>query len=85
MIITIITSMRFKEELLEQTKKLSLEGHIVLSPVICSEFEGNEHHGELMQLHRKKLKMCDRAFVLNVDGYIANIINKQEFVNVTKI
>ena len=70
MIVAIITSMRFKEELLETTRLLSLQGIIVLAPVICTQWEGAYYHEQLSALHRKKLKMCNKALVLNVGGYI---------------
>ena len=72
MIITIITSMRFKKELLEQTRRLSLQGHVVLTPVVCSAEQASDFYKELMALHKEKLSLSDRAFVLNVGGYIGD-------------
>ena len=72
MIITIISSMRFQKEIIEQTKKLSLEGHIVFSPVICSEEEGILHNDLLVDLYKQKIAMSNKVLVLNVGGYISD-------------
>jgi len=72
MIIAIISSMRFQKEIIEETKRLSLEGNIVLCPVTCSPEEGIEHHDLLLDLHKEKLSICDKAYVLNVGGYIGD-------------
>jgi hypothetical protein len=72
MIITIISSMRFEKEIIKTTRELSLAGHIVLAPVICSEEESLKHKDLLMDLHKHKINMSDMVFVINVDGYIGD-------------
>jgi len=64
--------MSFVGRIVDETKRLSLEGHVVLGPVACSTLEGIDHHDLLVDLHKEKLLMCDYAFVLNVGGYIGD-------------
>ena len=74
MIITICGSTRFKDEMFEAAKKLTLEDHIVLMPTIFEHADNEELTVEqkirLDNLHKQKINMSDAIFVVNVDGYI---------------
>lgn len=72
-VITLCGSTRFKEAFLEQQKRLTLEGNIVLG------LFGHSGDGEvwtegvkamLDDMHKRKIDMADEIFVINVGGYI---------------
>lgn len=73
MIITICGSTKFKTQILEVAKELTLKGHIVLSPLV---FSGSGDRIteidkiRLDALHLQKIKMSKAIFVVNVGGYI---------------
>jgi len=69
--------MKFKNYIVEKTRELSLQGHIVLAPVICSEKEGIQYHMQLIKLHKKKIDISDMVFVINVGGYIGNSVKEE--------
>lgn len=73
MIITICGSTRFKEDIEQVRKQLTLSGHIVLGPEIYG------HSGDIITdnqkrnldiLHKEKIHMSDSIYVVNKDGYI---------------
>lgn len=74
MIITICGSTRFKKEIEEAARNLTLQGHIVLAPCVFHHMEEEEMPTEvkiqLDNLHKQKINMSDAIFVVNVDGYI---------------
>ena len=74
MIITLCGSTRFKKEIEEAARNLTLQGHIVLAPFVFSHMEEEEMPAEvkiqLDNLHKQKINMSDAIFVVNVDGYI---------------
>ena len=74
MVITICGSTRFKEEMFEAAKKLTLDDHIVLMPTIFEHADNDELTTEqkirLDNLHKQKIDMSDAIFVVNKDGYI---------------
>ena len=74
MIITICGSTRFKKEIEETARSLTLQGHIVLAPCVFHHMEEEEMPAEvkiqLDNLHKQKINMSDAIFVVNVDGYI---------------
>lgn len=74
MVITICGSTRFKEEIFEAAKKLTLDDHIVLMPTIFEHADNEELTTEqkirLDNLHKQKIDMSDAIFVVNKDGYI---------------
>lgn len=81
-VITLCSSTKFKNEFIKMSKKLTLEGNIILLPVFF------EHSGDdkvlkkiskddvidvkniLDEMHRTKIDMSDEIFVINVNGYI---------------
>jgi hypothetical protein len=74
MIITICGSTRFKDQILDTARDLTLMGHIVLAPCVFHHAEDAELTTEekirLDNLHKEKINMSDAIFVVNVDGYI---------------
>ena len=74
MVITICGSSRFKKEILEVARDLTLQGHIVLAPFVYHHAEEDELTTEtkiqLDNLHREKINMSDAIFVVNVNSYI---------------
>ena len=74
MIITICGSTRFKDEMLHIAEQLTMDGHIVLMPLVFHHSDDKELTIEekirLDNLHKEKIDMSDAIFVVNVDGYI---------------
>lgn len=75
MIITLCGSTRFKSQFEEMNRKLTLEGHVVLSVGVFG------HSGDpltedqkimLDEIHKRKIDMSDAIYVLNVGGYVGN-------------
>ena len=74
MVITICGSTKFKDEILEAAKTLTMDNHIVLAPFIFHHTDNEEITQEakirLDNLHKQKINMSDAIFVVNVGGYI---------------
>lgn len=83
-VITLCGSTKFKNEFMEQQKRLTLEGNIVISVGLFSHSEDDEvwdGMGEntvsktkimLNDIHKRKIDMADEIFVINVGGYIGS-------------
>lgn len=74
-VITLCGSTRFKEAFLQEQKRLTLEGNIVLSVGLFGHSGDDEVWTEgtkamLDDMHKRKIDMADEIFVINVDGYI---------------
>jgi len=74
-IITLCGSTKFKEHFIEQQKKLTLEGNIVISVGLFGHSGDDEVWTEgtkemLDDMHKAKIDLADEIFVINVDGYI---------------
>lgn len=74
-VITLCGSTRFKEKFLEEQKRLTLEGNIVISVGLFGHSGDNEVWNEgtkemLDDMHKRKIDMADEIFVINVGGYI---------------
>lgn len=81
-IITLCGSTRFEKEFYAEKKRLTLEGNIVLSLGVfghsrdkdtwneMNEVELYETKTMLEDMHKRKIDMSDRIFVINVGGYI---------------
>jgi hypothetical protein len=84
-IICICGSTKFKEEINEANKALTLEGHIVLAPSVfghSGDVITEEQKEELDKLHLEKIKMADEVFVVNPNGYIGDSTKKEiEYAN----
>ena len=83
-VITLCGSTRFKEEFMMAQKRLTLEGHIVISVGLFGH-SGDEEvwdgmdEGTLSKtkemlddMHKRKIDMADEIFVINVGGYIGD-------------
>ena len=76
-VITLCGSTRFKEQFLEQQKRLTLEGNIVISVGMFGHSGDQEVWSEgvkdmLDDMHKRKIDMADEIFVINVGGYIGS-------------
>ena len=74
MVITICGSSKFKTEILDSAKNLTLDDHIVFVPTIFEHADNEELTEEqklrLDNLHKMKINMSDAIFVVNVDKYV---------------
>ena len=74
-IITLCGSTKFKDAFLEQQKRLTLEGNIVISVGLFGH-AGDEEvwtpgtKEMLDDMHKRKIDLADGIFVINVGGYI---------------
>jgi len=72
-VITLCGSMKFGKHFIEQQKRLTLEGKIVLSVDFFNndnEVINKEQKIMLDDMHKRKIDMSDGIFVINVGGYI---------------
>lgn len=72
-IITLCGSLKFQEQMMEATQKLSIEGNCVLTPVYPTSHNSKITEKELEQLkevHFKKIEMSDAILVIDVNNYI---------------
>ena len=72
-IITLCGSSRFKDDILNTYKKLTLQDNIVLFDAIFSQNELNLNDNEKQLIdknHKQKILMSDEIFVINKNGYI---------------
>ena len=81
-VITLCDSTRFKDAFMEEQKRLTLEGNIVISVGLFghsgdSEVWENMDEGTLTatkemldDMHKRKIDMADSIYVINVGGYI---------------
>lgn len=76
-VITLCGSTRFKDQFLEAQKRLTLAGNIVISVVLFGHSGDDEVWTEgtkemLDDMHKRKIDMADRIYVINVNGYIGS-------------
>ena len=76
-VVTLCGSTRFKEQFIEQQKRLTLEGYIVISVGLFGHSGDDEVWSEgvkamLDDMHKRKIDMADGIFVINVGGYIGS-------------
>ena len=76
-VITLCGSTRFKEQFLEAQKRLTLAGNIVISVGLFGHSGDDEVWTErtkemLDDMHKRKIDMADRIYVINVNGYIGS-------------
>jgi hypothetical protein len=76
-IITLCGSTKFKYEFIEQQKRLTLEGNIVISVGLFGHSGDDEVWGEktkemLDDMHKRKIDLADEIFVINRNGYIGS-------------
>lgn len=78
-VITLCGSTKFKDEFMQQQKRLTLEGNIVISVGLFGHADGeyktiitDEVKEMLDDIHKRKIDMSDAIFVIDVDGYIGS-------------
>lgn len=78
-VITLCGSTKFKDEFMQQQKRLTLEGNIVISVGLFGHVDGDyktiitdEIKEMLDDIHKRKIDMSDAIFVIDVDGYIGS-------------
>lgn len=76
-VITLCGSTRFKDEFLQQQKRLTLEGNIVISVGMFGHADDQQVWADgvkdmLDDMHKRKIDMADEIFVINVGGYIGS-------------
>lgn len=76
-VITLCGSTRFKDEFLQQQKRLTLEGNIVISVGMFGHTDDQQVWADgvkdmLDDMHKRKIDMADEIFVINVGGYIGS-------------
>lgn len=74
-VITLCGSTRFKEEFLNEQKRLTLAGNIVISVGLFGHAGDDEVWNSntkemLDDMHKRKIDMADEIFVINKNGYI---------------
>ncbi len=74
-VITLCGSTRFKDDFIEQQKRLTLDGYIVISVGLFGHSGDNEVWTEgtkqmLDDMHKRKIDMADEIFVINKNGYV---------------
>lgn len=73
-IITLCGSIKFKDEFIKIQEKLTLDGNIVLTPNFFNNIK-KENIDEktkkmLDEMHKQKIDMSDKIYVINARGYI---------------
>lgn len=75
-IITVCGSFKFKNEIIDISIKMELEGNIVLTPIFPINDDKNTLSEEeliiLGNMHKEKIKLSDAILVVNIDGYVGN-------------
>ncbi len=71
-VITICGSLKFKDQMLQISEQLTLEGACVLTPVfnIAKSPLTGEELKNLKEAHFKRIELSDAIYVVNVDNYI---------------
>ena len=81
-IVTLCGSTRFREQFIEEMKRLTLEGNIVISVGLFG------HSGDkevwslgvkemLDDMHLRKIDLADEIFVINVGGYVGSSTKRE--------
>ena len=76
-VITLCGSTRFKDAFMQEQKRLTLEGNIVISVGMFGHSGDQEVWNDgvkdmLDDMHKRKIDMADEIFVINVGGYIGS-------------
>ena len=75
-IITLIGSTKFKDDFIKVKEQLTLQGFIVLSLGVFSQYDNiklsEDQLNMLADIQNKKIEMADEIFVINVGGYIGD-------------
>jgi len=80
LVVTICGSTRFRTEMAEANRVLTLAGHIVLAPGVFAH-DGDEiteeQKRELDDLHFAKIRMSDGVYIVNVGGYVGESTGRE--------
>lgn len=75
-IVCLCGSSKFKDIFKQEERRLTLQGYIVLSLAIFVHADNEELTDEQIQMsiinHKKKIRMCDMVYVIDVDNYIGD-------------
>ena len=76
-VITLCGSTKFKDTFMQEQKRLTLEGNIVISVGMFGHSGDQEVWADgvkemLDDMHKRKIDMADEIFVINVGGYIGS-------------
>ena len=76
-VITLCGSTKFKNEFINEQKRLTLEGNIVISVGLFGHSGDDEVFNDnvkamLDDMHKRKIDMADEIFVINKGGYIGS-------------
>ena len=75
-IITLIGSTKFKDDFIKVKEQLTLQGFIVLSLGVFSQYDNiklsEDQLNMLADIQNKKIEMADEIFVINKNGYIGD-------------
>ena len=74
-VITLCGSTKFKDDFIEQQKKLTLQENIVISVGLFGHSGDSEAFDKktkemLDDMHKRKIDMADEVFIINKNGYI---------------
>lgn len=76
-VITLCGSTKFRDAFMQEQKRLTLEGNIVISVGMFGHSGDQEVWNDgvkemLDDMHKRKIDMADEIFVINVGGYIGS-------------
>lgn len=75
-IITVCSSLRFKDEMMKIAEKIELQGNCVIAPIYPTNPDKDAYTTEevnmLDKMHKEKIKISDAILVVNVDNYIGS-------------
>ena len=75
-IITVCGSLRFKQEMIEISEKMELQGNCMLTPIYPTKSDKDAYTEDevlmLDKMHKEKIKLSDAILVVNVNNYIGN-------------
>lgn len=75
-IITVCGSLKFKDEIIKITEKMSLQGNCMLSIIYPTNSDKDAYTVEekaiLGKMHKERIKISDAVLVVNVDNYIGS-------------
>lgn len=76
-VITICGSLKFQNQMMRISEKLSLEGNCVFIPVypVIKRKRTKKELDNLKKIHFKKIELSDAIFVINKDKYIGESTN----------
>lgn len=75
-IITVCGSLKFKDEIMQITEKMTLQGNCMLSIVYPAnpdrDYYTDEEKDMLGKMHKERIRLSDAILVVNIDHYIGS-------------